>query len=215
MKKSVLLVALFFLFISCVTKDYVWNNQNKPRPTAKFKFHLDKTSFVPNANFMIDTNSIYVTTSYKRKLDDITCIFYRFYPNGIVYEFVLKGEPIELAIIDTATANYGKYRILKSNKIRMEFMIKYVERNSNIIQVTRNFYDAKVVGENLEFTPLLYSKEKGFYSFLSGGGGAGGGYGELLLGTIYLIDTTLPDEKAIFHRVPIQNAGAYLAQKNF
>lgn len=139
MKKSALIVVLFFLFISCITTDYVWNSQNKPRPTTKFKFHLDESSFVPSPNFIVDTNSIYITTSYKRKLDDITCVFYRFYPNGNVYEFVLKGESIESAIADTAMAYYGKYRIMGANKIRMEFMIHHVEKNHTMTEVSDLF----------------------------------------------------------------------------
>ncbi|HEY6142060.1 MAG TPA: hypothetical protein VIV55_01350 [Flavobacterium sp.] len=214
MKNLLLIIVLYFLLISCVSKNnYVLNSQNKPRPTATFKFHLDKKSFVLSPNLIIDTNSIYIATSYKRKMDEIKCIFYRFYPNGIVYEFVLKGEPIELAIADTAMANYGKYRIMGPNKIRMEFMFKFDEKASNKIMVIRNFYDAKVVGVNLEFNPILYSKEKGFYSEVWDGMSFAYGPGVVLipflLGTIYLVDAAIPDKKAIFYKVDIKNIGNY------
>lgn len=63
----------------------------------------------------------------------------------------------------------------------------------------------------MEFNPARYSKGKGFYEFWPDGGG----YGDILTGTIYLIDATIPDKKAVFYKVDIKNASNYLAQKNF
>lgn len=209
MKKAFLLLLVSVFLFSCGTKHYVLNSHSKPRPTSQYKFKIDKKKSTTNINSVIDTNAIYLSSNFKRMKPGITGIYYRFMPNGVVYEVALKGEPIEAVVKDTAMGAYGKYRVDK-NRIKMEFMVvtvgSYTPKDSlSRPSVVGNKFSKAIIKEgNLFMVPDEYYVEpKGFYEKA----GEIGGNPLLLLLTVmivtpvYLVDLVIPDEKVCFYRM--------------
>lgn len=202
-------ILLSFLFISCGSNQFVMNSNNKPRPIFDYKFHLDKKkNSVTDINSVIDTNSIYLSTSFRRMKKGIKGIFYRFLPNGVVYEVVLReGELIKYAAEDSTKGNYGKYRIGKKNKIKMEFMALIEDPRDRNKKVATNYLKfAQIKGDNLFLNPREYSDTREGYKLLGSMR-----EGAILFAPFIIADAFIYNGEVCFYRVDIKNLNTYLA----
>ncbi|ESU25083.1 hypothetical protein FEDK69T_00480 [Flavobacterium enshiense DK69] len=214
MKKAFLLLLFSVFLFSCGTKYYVLNKHFNPRPTSQYKFKIDKNKSTTNINSVIDTNAIYLSSNFKRMTPGITGVYYRFMPNGVVYEVTLKGEPMKTVVKDTAMGDYGKYRVEK-NRIKMEFMVVTVESGvpkDSLYKpsvVGKKFSKAIIKEGNLFMVPDKYYVEpKGFYKKA---GEIGGNpflflFAVMVVTPVYLVDLVIPDEKVCFYRMNLVDA---------
>lgn len=216
MKKNLFFLIVSLFFISCGTDYYVLNSHSKPRPSSQFKFKLDKKNSETNIGSVIDTNAIYISSAFRRMKPEVSDLYYRFMPDGVVYEVVLSGDPVESTVKDTAIGNYGKYK-LKKNKIKMEFMLitmgPYYTKKSHSpkVVVERRFRKAVIRDGNLFLVPRYYSEVKGFYREV--GKFSLNGYAGLLavvvVPPVFLVDAAIPDEKVCFRRVGLNEVENY------
>lgn len=215
MKKILLSFLLSIFLLSCGTKHYVLNSHCLPRPTSQFKFKVDQKKSAANSSSVIDTNAIYIASDFRRMKPEVSGIYYRFMPNGVVYEVVLSGDSIASAIKDTAVCSYGKYKV-KKNKIKMEFMVvqmgpcaKYDAAGKKNI-VGRRFQKAVIKDENLYLVPHYHSKTKEFYSNMWGLFGTGFGlFACIITPPVFLVDTIIPDKKVCFQKVNLESVENY------
>ncbi|UOK41315.1 MULTISPECIES: hypothetical protein [Flavobacterium] len=215
MKKVFLLLVVYVLVLSCGTKHYVLNTHSKPRPTSQFKFKVDKNKSMANVSLVIDTNAIYINSAFRRMKPEVSDLYYRFMPDGVVYEVVLSGDPVDSTVKDTAVANYGRYK-LKKNKIKMEFIVvqmgSYEKKNSTSKKavVGRRFQKAVIKEGDLFLVPHYYSEAKEFYSNMWGLFGTGFGFFAcLIVPPVFLVDAVIPDKKVCFHRVGLNEIKNY------
>ncbi|HSD13281.1 MAG TPA: hypothetical protein VLB74_01395 [Flavobacterium sp.] len=215
MKKVFLLLLGSFFLISCGTNDYVLNSHCLPRPTSQFEFKVDKNKSAANVSLVIDTNAIYINSAFRRMKPGVSDLYYRFMPNGIVYEVALSGDSIASTVMDTAVCSYGKYKV-KKNKIKMEFMVvqtgpcaKYDAAGKKNI-VGRRFQHAVIKDGNLYLVPHYHSKTKEFYSNMWRLFGTGFGiFACIITPPVFLVDAVIPDKKVCFSRVNLNDVKNY------
>ncbi|WP_131494745.1 hypothetical protein [Flavobacterium enshiense] len=169
-----------------------------------------------NVSLVVDTNAIYINSAFRRMKPEVSDLYYRFMPDGVVYEVVLSGDPVDSTVKDTAVANYGRYKV-KKNKIKMEFIVVIsdpsLEKDPIFKKkvVGRRFQNAEIKDGNLFLVPRYYSKVKGFYREAGefSLNGYAGIFAVVVVPPVFLVDALIPDKKVCFQRVNLNEVKNY------
>ncbi|MEW5677190.1 hypothetical protein ABGT15_12825 [Flavobacterium enshiense] len=136
MKFLVLIVAFFLIACSAKQHTYEINGNNVMpngvRPNKEFKFKLDSNKYEASDSTLINYKGIYLCKDFLPTPDNnIAAVYYRFFPNNIIQEVVIRSRDssssvidslINLEINDPDVGNLGKYKILEGKELFIEIL---------------------------------------------------------------------------------------------
>lgn len=203
--KFLVLIVVFSLMACSAKKSTYDNGYGKARPDKDFKFKLDGKKFNASDTSLINYKGIYLCKDFTPTKDnEITAIYFRFFPNNIIQEVVIKSNDTSTVVIDSIInssindshiGNIGKYKILNGNEIFIEILRgRYgTSVEKGILQAEDNLFIKTVYTKRDDYldlvakNPKVVEKES---SFLLG-----------LFAAVDLLDYSIPAVKKRYQRV--------------